>query len=77
MQHENRQVEVGLRLAPETGLSFFGMDEVNKLLATGAKVTALEPVGALTRQFKDNDGNTQITLSGFSMMVKFEEESTE
>jgi hypothetical protein len=70
-----KEVEVGLRTTPETGISFFGIDEVNQLLSNGAKVAQIEPVGAITRQQKDKDGNINIAVTGFSLMIKLEEKN--
>jgi hypothetical protein len=72
METACQEVEVGLRIDPEKGLNFFGLNEVNEFISQGIQVTLIEPVGALTRQQKDKDGNIQITISGFSVMVKFE-----
>ena len=68
-----KEIEVGLRIDPATGLGFFGIDEVNQLLLNKAIVTEIEPVGALTRQQKDKDGNINIVLTGFSLKIKLEE----
>lgn len=69
------EVEVGLRTDPTTGIDFFGIDEVNQLLANGAKVNRIEPIGAITRQHKDKNGNVNIVVTGFSLMVELEENS--
>lgn len=68
-----KEIEVGLRTDPTTGISFFGIDEVNKLLSNGAKITEIDPVGAITRQHKDENGNRNIAVTGFSIAVKLEE----
>jgi len=68
-----REVEVGLRFDVETGLSFFGIDEVNELLRRGARVVALEPGGAIMRKLGADDDNVRLTLGGFSLKVRIEE----
>jgi len=72
MEKTCKEIEVGLRIDPEKGLNFFGLNEVNEFISQGTKVVSIEPVGALTRQQKDKVGNIQLTISGFSVMVKFE-----
>jgi hypothetical protein len=54
----------------ETGLSFFGTDEVNKLIRNGAKVASIEPGGVTMRKLGEDCGNVRMTLSGFSLKVR-------
>jgi hypothetical protein len=68
-----REVEVGLRIDLNTGLSPFGTDEVNELIRRGGRVVALEPGGAIMRKLGENKGNVSLTLSGFSIKVRIEE----
>ncbi len=42
--------EVGIRIDPETGIAFFGMDEVNRRIAAGARVLELRPGGVVMRK---------------------------
>ena len=37
----SKEVEVGIRIDPGTGISFVGIDEVNSLISRGAKVTSI------------------------------------
>ncbi len=66
-------VVVGVRITKESGLSFFGLDEVNAALKLGKRVTALEPDGALFQQIIDEKDNVRHTLSGFTMKVIIED----
>lgn len=68
-----KEVEVGLRTDSHTGIGFFGIDEVNKLISDGANVSQVEAVGAITRQQKDEDGNINIVVTGFSLIIKLQE----
>ena len=67
-----KEIEIGLRTNPTTGISFFGIDEINQLLSDGVKITKIDPVGAITRQHKDENGNITIAVTGFSIAVKLE-----
>jgi hypothetical protein len=71
------EIEVGLRIDSEKGMTFFGTDEINKLLSCGAKVIAIEPGGAITRQLKNDDGSRHIMLTGFSLIIKLESGTSE
>jgi hypothetical protein len=68
-----REVEVGLRFDVQTGLSFFGTDEVNELIRQGARVVSVEPGGAIMRKLGEDAENVQLTLTGFSLNVRIEE----
>jgi hypothetical protein len=67
-----REIEVGLRIDTQTGLSFFGTDEVNDLIRRGGRVTAVEPGGAIMRKLGEDAGNVRMTLGGFSLKVRVE-----
>ena len=68
-----KKIEVGLRMDSKQGVSFFGTDEVNKLLSCGSKIIALEPGGAITRQIQSDDGTVRLVVSGFSLIIKLVE----
>jgi hypothetical protein len=67
-----REVEVGLRIDVQAGLSFFGTDEVNELIRQGGRVVAVEPGGAIMRKLGEDEANVRLTLSGFSLKVRVE-----
>ncbi len=67
-----REVEVGIRIDEHRGLAFFGTEEVNELLHSGARVVALEPGGAILQKLGEAEGNVRLTLSGFSLKVQIE-----
>lgn len=68
-----REVEVGLRIDPETGIVPFGTDEANELIRHGGRVIAFEPGGAIMRKLGEDSDNVRLTLVGFSIKVQFEE----
>jgi hypothetical protein len=68
-----REIEVGIRIDPQKGLWFFGMEEVNSLLGQGRRVVAIEPGGAIMQKLGEDNGNVRLTLGGFSLKVKFED----
>lgn len=63
---------VGVRVTKESGLSFFGIDEVNAALKEGKQVTALEPGDALFQKVGEDEGKARLTLSGFTIKVVVE-----
>lgn len=68
-----KELKVGLRISREQGLSFFGLDEVNKAIASGAKVVEIREGNALMHKAKEDDRSTRLNFSGFSMIVILEE----
>jgi hypothetical protein len=67
-----REIEVGLRIDVQTGLSFFGMDEVNELIRKGGRVVSVEPGGAIMQKLGEDADNVRMTLSGFSLKIRIE-----
>lgn len=65
-----REIEIGIRVDPDNGIQFFGVDDANRLLEGGARIVALEPGGAIMRKVGQNNDNVQLTLSGFSLKLK-------
>jgi hypothetical protein len=60
---------VGIRITAETGISFFGLDEVNATLKEGKQVTAVEPGNALMQKVGADQNDVRLTLSGFTINV--------
>lgn len=67
-----QELEIGLRVDPEKGISFFGVEEVNQLLIDGAKITKVIPVGAIGEEIIDEDGSVKIYFNGFSLKVEMD-----
>jgi len=64
-----KEIDVGIRIDVEDGLSFTGIEVVNGLINCGATVTSIEPGGAVMRKLGENDENVRLTLSGCDMKV--------
>jgi hypothetical protein len=69
-----REIEVGIRIDMHEGIAFFGTEEINDLLRQGARVVAIEPGGAIMRKLGEDSENVRLTLSGFSLKVKIEDD---
>ena len=72
-----RDVDVGRRIDVDTGLSFFGAEEVNELIRRGGRVVSLKPGGAIMRKRGEDADNVRLTLSGFGLKVRIEEPLTD
>ena len=68
-----KKVGVGIRIDPETGISFTGIEEVNELINRGAFVTSIEPGGAIMRKLGEDSENVRLTLSGCDMKVMLDD----
>jgi hypothetical protein len=72
-----RRIEIGLRIDPDKGISFFGLEDVNKLIKDGASITSLEPVGVITKELEDDSKNHDFVITGFSILVTIKEPGIE
>ena len=64
-----KEIGVGIRIDPESGISSIGIEEVNDLIGRGAVVTSIEPGGAIMRKLGEDDEDVRLTLSGCEMKV--------
>ena len=64
-----KEIEVGIRIDPEEGLSFSGIEMVNGFINLGAKVISIEPGGAIMRKLGEEGENVSLTLAGCEMKV--------
>lgn len=64
-----REIRVGIRIDPNEGLSFTGLDEVNGLINRGGMVVELKPAGAVMRKLGEEENDSRWTLSGCDMTV--------
>lgn len=53
----------------EKGIGFFGADELNRMLASGARVLEVRPGGAMMKPVGGDGENTSMTLSGCQFEV--------
>jgi hypothetical protein len=64
-----KELQVGLRIHPVDGLSFFGLDDVNNLLQDGATIRSLEPGGTLMGKVDEDAENVRLRFTGFYLKV--------
>jgi len=65
-------IEVGIRIDMTAGVSFFGLEAVNKQLAAGLKIRELRPGGLVMSKLGEEGENVRVTLSGCQIQVVFE-----
>ena len=65
-----REIEIGVRYDLKNPPSFFGMDEVNAAIRSGAVVKGIDPGGLLMRKLGESPETVQMTISGFAAKVK-------
>jgi hypothetical protein len=70
-----REIKVGIRISVKDGISFFGLEEVNRLIASGAKVTALQLGDALMTKVGEDGQNVRLVLSGCDLIVVVDDSS--
>ncbi len=68
-----RKVKVGIRIG-DKGLSFFGDDEVNGLIASGWVVRAVNPGAGIVQKVPSKDGGKEVfALAGADIVVVLDE----
>ena len=65
-----REIEVGVRYDLKNPPAFFGLDEVNALLRSGAIVAAVEPAAVIARKLGENAETAQLTICGFAVKLR-------
>ena len=66
--------EIGIRVDPEKGIAFFGVEEVNQRLATGARVIEVRPGAAVMRPEGEADGDdVRMALAGCQVQLVLED----
>jgi hypothetical protein len=68
-----KEIKVGLKNSEITGLSFFGLDEVNAAIKNGGKVVSMKEGSAIMKKAELDDDNTRLILIGFSILVIVED----
>ncbi len=72
-----KEIGVGIRIDPDHGLSFNGIEEVNALINCGGKVTSVEPGGVLMRKIGEDGDDVSLTLSGCELKVMVDDTEVE
>jgi hypothetical protein len=65
-------IEVGIRIDTTTGVSFFGIEAVNKRLAAGLRIREIRPGGLVTSKVGDSDDKVELAFSGCQILIVFE-----
>jgi len=65
-------IEVGIRIDTTAGVSFFGLEAVNKQLAAGLKIRELRPGGLIASKVGEDGDNVRVALGGCQILVVFE-----
>jgi hypothetical protein len=63
--------EIGIRIDMEKGVAFFGVEEVNQLIVSGARLVEIRPGGALMTETGSSEENRTLTLSGCQFQLVF------
>jgi hypothetical protein len=64
-----REIKVGLKNSATTGISFFGLDEVNAAIKSGNKVVSIKEGSAIMMKAELDEENVRLILTGFSISV--------
>jgi len=67
-----REIEIGLAIDFSEGLRFFGIEEVNELLAKDYRVISIQEGNAILDRKSKENGEMEVIVSGFSVKIKLE-----
>jgi hypothetical protein len=65
-------IPVGIRIDTTAGVSFFGVEAVNKQLAAGLRIKELRPGGLLTSKVGEAGDKVELAFNGCQVLVVFE-----
>jgi len=65
--------DVGIRIDPQSGIRFFGIEEVNQRLQAGARVQQVRPGGAVFSETGRDEKNVTMTLAGCQIQIVLED----
>ncbi|NEQ42440.1 MAG: hypothetical protein F6K00_02310 [Leptolyngbya sp. SIOISBB] len=72
-QESVKVLTIGLRMTSDGQLSYFGLDDVNDMIAGGKRVIEIKEGDALMTKTETQDGKINLKLSGFSVTVLIDE----
>ena len=65
-------LEVGVRIDMTAGVSFFGIEAVNKRLAAGLRIREIRPGALIVAKEDEPGGDVTMALGGCQIVVVFE-----
>jgi hypothetical protein len=65
--------EIGIRIDLESGLAFFGIEEVNRRIAAGQRIVEIRPAGAVMSKTGSSEGEQSAVLSGCQIQIVFQD----
>ena len=68
----SKKLELGIQIDANAGVAYFGFEEINRLIAQGARVTAIEPGGVVMYKDESDEDNVTLTLGGYKLNVVIE-----
>lgn len=67
-------LEVGVRVNPEDGIAYFGLDAVNEFLAAGRRIREIRAGGVVMLKAPGDDGEAvSVSFGGAQFEVVFED----
>lgn len=72
----SRTIRVGLKVDMDGKIQFFGLEDINTLLESGARILRIEPGEALMTRVEQIDEFARLRISGFSVRVLVEDQGS-
>jgi hypothetical protein len=67
-----KEIKIGLKFSEETGIHFFGIQEINAELNQGKKVISIQEGDVIMNKQEMGEEDVTLILTGFSMKIIIE-----
>jgi hypothetical protein len=64
-----KDIKIGIRISPRPRLEFFGLEELNALIAKGGNVASISQGDAILTKVGEGGGEVRMVLSGCDMLA--------
>lgn len=67
-----QELEIGIRMTIEDGITFFGIEELRERIRNGARVISIDEGGAIFQKTGEDEDNVSMYFSGGAFKVTVE-----
>ena len=71
-----KEIEVGMRIDTKSGPSFFGLEQANTALKSGASLISVKEGAVITSKVGEDVDNVELAMTGFSVKLVLDDSGT-
>ena len=75
-EHPMKEMEVGMKIGMKEGPSFFGLEQVNAALKSGASVISVREGALITSKVGEGADDVEMAVTGFSVKIVLDESAS-